>query len=111
VANLTTPIPPDETLYLSDSFERFLARLAGRPFVAQIAFHNCHIPFVGTPKARELCRAGVTCTQTWESGPLANLSDYQLDFYACLNELDGVPPRASPTLAGALHSPALRSPL
>lgn len=49
---------------------------------------NCHIPFVGTPEARELCASGTTCTASASSGPLSNLSDAQLDFYACLNELD-----------------------
>ena len=37
----------------------------------------------------EFCESGTTCTESASSGPLANLSDYQLDFYACLNELDG----------------------
>lgn len=55
----------------------------------QLAFHNCHIPFVGTPVQRELCQNGTTCTESASSGPLANLTDTQLDFYACLNELDG----------------------
>lgn len=57
--------------------------------MAQLSFHNCHIPFVGTPEARELCRNGTTCIERPEiSGPLSNLTDIQLDFYACLNELD-----------------------
>ena len=43
ISNLTNPIPPDETLYISDSFDRFLDGLNGRPFVGQLAFHNCHI--------------------------------------------------------------------
>eukprot|EP00041_Stephanoeca_diplocostata_P013753 m.243604 g.243604 ORF g.243604 m.243604 type:complete len:667 (+) comp19455_c0_seq1:121-2121(+) len=88
ISNLSTPIPPDETLYISDSFDRFLVGLEGRPFMAQLAFHNCHIPFVGTPEQRELCQNGTTCTESASSGPLGNLSDAQLDFYACLNELD-----------------------
>jgi len=88
ISNLTNPIPPDETLYISDSFDRFLDGLDGKPFVGQLAFHNCHIPFVGTPEQRELCQNGTTCTESASSGPLLNLSDAQLDFYACLNELD-----------------------
>ena len=88
--NLTQPVPGNEAEdYIADSFGRFLRGLAGRPFVAQLSFHNCHIPFVGTPEARELCANGTTCTATKASGPLANLSSAQLDFYACLNELDG----------------------
>lgn len=43
IMNLSNPIPPDETLYISDSFDRFLDGLNGRPFVGQLAFHNCHI--------------------------------------------------------------------
>eukprot|EP00040_Diaphanoeca_grandis_P005869 m.34845 g.34845 ORF g.34845 m.34845 type:complete len:658 (-) comp17047_c0_seq1:288-2261(-) len=89
VMNLSNPIPPDDTDYVSDSFNRFLEGLDGRPFVGQLAFHNCHIPFVGTPEQRALCMNGTTCTESASSGPLGNLSDFQLDFYACLNELDG----------------------
>jgi hypothetical protein len=33
-------VPPDETEYISDSFDRFLVDLDGKPFVAQLAFHN-----------------------------------------------------------------------
>ena len=90
ISNLTEPVPGNEAeLYVADSFDRFLGGLGGKPFVAQLSFHNCHIPFVGTPDARELCRNGTTCTETAASGPLANLSSAQMDFYACLNELDG----------------------
>lgn len=45
-------------------------------------------PYVGTPEQRNLCQQGVTCTESASSGPLTNLSDAQLDFYSCLNELD-----------------------
>jgi arylsulfatase A-like enzyme len=89
VSNLSNPVPPDDTDYVSDSFDRFLDGLNGRPFVAQLAFHNCHIPYVGTPQQRQLCQEGVTCTESASSGPLSNLTSAQLDFYACLNELDG----------------------
>ena len=88
ITNLTNPIPQDETDYVSDSFTRFLEGLEGRPFVAQLAFHNCHIPFVGTAEQRQLCQNGTTCTESASSGPLADLTSTQLDFYACLNELD-----------------------
>jgi hypothetical protein len=88
IMNLSNPIPPDETEYISDSFDRFLVDLDGKPFVGQLAFHNCHIPFVGTPEQRWKCGNGTTCTESPASGPLANLSDAQLDFYSCLNELD-----------------------
>ena len=78
--NLTNPVPPDETEYISDSFDRFLVDLNGRPFVAQLSFHNCHIPYVGTPEQRWKCGNGTTCTESAASGPLTNLSDAQLDF-------------------------------
>ena len=45
-------------------------------------------PYVGTPEQRNLCQQGITCTESASSGPLTNLSDAQLDFYSCLNELD-----------------------
>lgn len=88
IMNLSNPVPPDETEYISDSFDRFLVDLSGRPFVAQLSFHNCHIPYVGTPEQRWACGNGTTCTESAASGPLTNLSDAQLDFYSCLNELD-----------------------
>ena len=88
IMNLSNPIPPDETLYISDSFDRFLHGLDGKPFVAQLAFHNCHIPYVGTQEQRWECGNGTTCTESAASGPLDQLSSAQLDFYACLNELD-----------------------
>ena len=90
IMNLSNPVPGNEAeLYVADSFGRFLDGLKGRPFVAQLSFHNCHIPFVGTPGQRELCQNGTTCTESAASGPLASLSSAQLDFYSCLNELDG----------------------
>ncbi|EDQ89600.1 uncharacterized protein MONBRDRAFT_7910 [Monosiga brevicollis MX1] len=81
VSNYSQPIPQDDSLYLTDSFYHFLAGRDGAPFLAQISFHNCHIPYIGTPEARADCAAGRTCRP-------GNYSDAQLDFYACLNELD-----------------------
>ena len=50
------------------------------------------IPFVGTPEKRAACSAGETCASTQVPGeaPLGrnNFSDTQLDYYACLTELD-----------------------
>ena len=61
VANLTWPSPDDDSSYLADSFERFVARRAGEPFLAQISFHNCHIPFIGTNASRVACQNGSAC--------------------------------------------------
>ena len=36
IMNLSNPVPPDETEYISDSFDRFLVDLNGRPFVAEV---------------------------------------------------------------------------
>lgn len=88
IMNLSNPVPADDTAYVSDSFDRFLVDLDGKPFVAQLAFHNCHKPYAGTLEDRWACGNGTTCSESPASGPLANLSDAQLDFYACLNELD-----------------------
>ena len=94
VYNLSTPVPPDDSAYLADSFIRFLDRRAAaqKPFVAQIAFHNCHIPFIGTASRIADCSAGKSCDTVQVPGqsPVGsnNYSDYQLDFYACLTELD-----------------------
>ena len=40
-----------------------------------------HIPYIGTTHWRQECAAGRSCKP-------GNYSDAQLDFYACLNELD-----------------------
>eukprot|EP00055_Hartaetosiga_balthica_P007453 m.25605 g.25605 ORF g.25605 m.25605 type:complete len:548 (+) comp5782_c0_seq2:46-1689(+) len=81
VSNITNPTPPDDTNYITDSFGRFIASRAGKPFFAQLSFHNCHIPYIGTSSWRDLCERGISCKP-------GRYSDAQLDFYACLNELD-----------------------
>lgn len=55
-------------------------------FKAQISFHNCHIPFIGSTTAREACARGETC-RTPSNGK-APYTDEELDYYACLVELD-----------------------
>ncbi len=86
VSNTTFPTPDDDAVYNADAFVRFLEARAGAPFLAQISFHNCHIPFVGTPARKAACTAGTQCEP-----PLPGAEPYnpqELDFYACLNELD-----------------------
>mmetsp|Transcript_8228 Transcript_8228/g.24390 ORF Transcript_8228/g.24390 Transcript_8228/m.24390 type:complete len:636 (-) Transcript_8228:938-2845(-) len=85
ISNLSNPVPQDDSKYLADSFTRFVARRDAddhKPFLAQISFHNCHIPFIGTNSTREQCVQGEICPKD------GDFSDAQLDFYACLNELD-----------------------
>ena len=53
---------------------------------AQISFHNCHIPFIGSKKLRESCARGETCRVP--SNGEAPYTDEELDYYACLVELD-----------------------
>ena len=43
VTNYTKPVPQDDTEYLTDSFDRFIAARDGNPFMAQVSFHNCHV--------------------------------------------------------------------
>ena len=89
ITNLTWPSPDDDSSYLADSFERFIAGRdsAGHlPFLAQISFHNCHEPFIGTNASREACASGATCRPP-DAGA-APYGDKELDYYACLNELD-----------------------
>ena len=94
VSNLSSPVGQDDSAYLTEAFVHFLERRAAvqKPFVAQIAFHNCHIPFIGTAAARASCSAGQSCDAKQVKGqaPLGgnNFSDGQLDYYACLTELD-----------------------
>jgi arylsulfatase A-like enzyme len=88
VTNLTWPTPPDDSLYLADAFSRFLAERSAqqKPFLAQISFHNCHIPFIGSKEKKEACANGETCRPPKE-GELPYTDD-ELDYYACLTELD-----------------------
>lgn len=89
VANLTNLIGEDDSAYIADSFERFVRGLQGSPFLAQLSFHNCHMPYIGAHEAREACKAGEACAPHDGHGhQAADFSDAQLDFYACLSELD-----------------------
>jgi len=81
VTNLTFPTIPDDSAYLADSFDGFVKSLNGKPFFAQISFHNCHIPYIGSNASRISCMEGKTCKP-------GNYTDAQLDFYACLTEFD-----------------------
>jgi hypothetical protein len=86
VANTTFPTPDDDATYNADAFIRFLEGRGGAPFLAQVSFHNCHIPYVGTPPRRAACNSSAECAP-----PLPGTAPYgssELDFYACLNELD-----------------------
>ena len=53
---------------------------------AQISFHNCHIPFIGSKKGKESCAQGETCRARRKGE--APFTDEELDYYACLVELD-----------------------
>ena len=86
VSNFTMPTPDDDAEYNADAFVRFLEAQNGAPFLAQISFHNCHIPFVGTPSRRAACNSTAECEPTLPGAAAYN--DQELDFYACLNEFD-----------------------
>lgn len=86
VTNLTEASPDDDATYNADSFVRFAEAQGGAPFLAQISFHNCHVPFIGTKNRRAECSGNSSCVP-----PLPGskpYSDEELDFYACLNEFD-----------------------
>ena len=86
ITNLTNPSYDDDAAYNAESFVAFAEARNGAPFLAQISFHNCHIPFVGTQTRRAACTSGEECEP-----PLAGAlpyNDEELDFYACLNEFD-----------------------
>ena len=116
VANLTRPSPPDDAAYLADAFVRFLERQRGAPFLAQISFHNCHVPFVGTAARRAACAGGAACAPPLPGA--AAYSDDELDFYACLTELDHAVgavlvrplPRAMPSQSVGTRSPTRPTP-
>lgn len=87
VRNLSWPSPYDDSRYLVDAFSKFLSGLtADSKYVAQFSFHNCHIPFIGTPEARRACAVGETCRLPTTDE--AKYTSEELDFYGCLNELD-----------------------
>ena len=86
VQNFTSPTPDDDSIYNADAFVRFLEGRNGQPFLAQVSFHNCHIPFIGTPSRVASCNSTVECEPVLPGFPAYN--HQELDFYACLNELD-----------------------
>ena len=114
MSSLPDRVGEDDSAYIADSFARFLESLSnsssssggsssnggdsssssssssssnsGAPFFAQLSFHNCHIPFIGSQEARAACASGKTCKLPAAGQPPYN--DAQLDYYACLNELD-----------------------
>lgn len=88
VTNNTLPTPEDDSLYLADAFTRYLSERSAqqKPFLAQISFHNCHIPFIGSKQFKESCARGETCRPPAPGE--APYTDLELDYYACLVELD-----------------------
>mmetsp|Transcript_26788 Transcript_26788/g.73711 ORF Transcript_26788/g.73711 Transcript_26788/m.73711 type:complete len:339 (+) Transcript_26788:336-1352(+) len=88
VTNLTWPTPPDDSVYLADAFSRYLKerKKQQKPFLAQISFHNCHIPFIGSKAAKGSCDRGETCRSPGDNEE--PFTDQELDYYACLVELD-----------------------
>jgi len=89
IANLTTFVEEDDSTYIADSFGRFLKSRDGQPFLAQLSFHNCHIPYEGMSEKRELCKSGETCRSSDGHGRIpSNFSNAQLDYFVCLQELD-----------------------
>jgi arylsulfatase A-like enzyme len=86
ITNLTNASPDDDATYNAESFLGFLDSRQGKPFLAQISFHNCHIPFIGTHDRRAACTSGAECEPVLEGA--APYTDEELDFYACLNEFD-----------------------
>ena len=79
VINQTHPSPDDDATHNADAFIRFVETLGGYPFLAQIAFHNCHIPFIGTKLRKADCNSTESCAPTLPNA--APYSDEELDFY------------------------------
>jgi len=89
ISNLTNPSYDDDASYVAESFDIFLDSRQGKPFAAQLSFHNCHIPFIGTERARQDCKHGKTCRPTNRHGDAPeNFTFAELDYYACMSELD-----------------------
>lgn len=64
---------------MTEAFNGFVESRESRPFVAQISFHNCHIPFIGSQTARAACAANTTCRAP-EPGALPYTGE-ELDYY------------------------------
>lgn len=93
VSNLSYPVPADDASYIADSFIGMLERrvaAGNKPFLAQLAYHNNHIPYVAAAKVKADCAAGKTCKPVSPSArnAAADYTSMQLDFYGGLNELD-----------------------
>ena len=67
---------------------RFIESRAGQPFMAQVSFHNCHIPYIGTPAERARCNSSDEAACRPPLPGAVGYSSAELDFYACLNEFD-----------------------
>lgn len=92
VTNLTRPSPDnDANDYLASALVQFIEHQADKnmPFMAQISFHNCHIPFIGTPSERAKCASNESCVAPGGIDRIGGpYNSAELDFYACLNEFD-----------------------
>ena len=86
VTNFTEPTPDDDAIYNAEAFKIFLEAQGGAPFLAHVSFHNCHMPFIGTAARKESCKKGEECGPVLPGKP--EYTEEELDFYACLNELD-----------------------
>ena len=96
VTNLTNASPDnDANDYVASALVAFIEGQAAKnaPFMAQVSFHNCHIPFIGTPAERARCSNNESCLPPTGSDTASGraggaYSSSELDFYACLNEFD-----------------------
>mmetsp|Transcript_2165 Transcript_2165/g.4374 ORF Transcript_2165/g.4374 Transcript_2165/m.4374 type:complete len:817 (+) Transcript_2165:442-2892(+) len=88
VTNMTQPTPPSDAHFMAKSFATYLSdrREAGLPFLAQVSFRNCHKPFLGSAPGREDCANGLTCHPAIPRRRPYTMEE--LDYYACLVELD-----------------------
>ena len=86
VSNQTHASPDDDASHNAAAFVDWLATLGGNPFLAQISFHNCHVPFIGTAARKAACNSSSECNAIVPGA--AAYSEEELDMYACLNEFD-----------------------
>ena len=96
VVNQSTPTPYDDSYHVTSAFSSFVRDRAGRPFFAELAFHNCHIPFIASSAARKACASGLTCTPPAVGAP--PYTDAELDYFGCLTALDAAVGRVLATL-------------
>jgi len=88
ISNYTEFIEGEDSRYILDSFRTFLdgRETEETPFITQLSFHNCHIPYIGSEERRASCLNGTSCRALADGEE--PYTDDELDYYSCISEMD-----------------------